>query len=167
MDFKTKTALCIARLYNSSACVFWLAQTPIERTQLEDGYWCRRSWRLCFLVEYLAFELCQAFPGHLCHPELAAAAPSTVTTPELSRMGNPPGLWIVSRGMCCCWNSPAGSCPHTTPRDAPRALQDRTLQVLFQKQSTKGIAQQTCAHDKRKIASPLLSLNGILTWLFP
>lgn len=32
------------------------------------------SWRLCFLVEYLAFELGQAFPGHLSHPELAAAA---------------------------------------------------------------------------------------------
>lgn len=32
------------------------------------------SWRLCFLVEYLAFELGQALPGHLSHPELAAAA---------------------------------------------------------------------------------------------
>lgn len=211
MDFKTKTALCIARLYNSSACVFWLAQTPTERTQqLKDGYWCRTSWRLCFLVEYLAFELGQAFPGHLCHPELAAAAvpavrsscghsrkvlPAGGTTLEqlLQRrelsgtMGNPPGLWIVSRGMCCLLelSSPAagsgaqggpglqplglggttqgragqdttGSCPCTTPGDAPRVLQHRTLQVLFQKQSTKGIAQQTCAHDKRKL-HPLCS----------
>lgn len=75
------------------------------------------NWRLCFLVEYLAFELGQAFPGHLSHPELAAAAvpaefqlwawqegaPSwrhhlgaaaaAPGTPELCRtMGNPPGL---------------------------------------------------------------------------
>lgn len=49
MDFKTKTALCIARLYNSSACVFWLAQTPTERTQqTEDGYWCRNKLEVVF-----------------------------------------------------------------------------------------------------------------------
>lgn len=57
----------------------------------------------------------------------------------------------------------AGCCPRST-RDAPRALQHRTVQAVLQ--STKGIAQQTCAHEKRKIASPLLSLNRILTWCF-
>lgn len=50
MDFKTKTALCIARLYNSSACVFWLAQTPTERTQWTNvwSYWCRNKLEVVF-----------------------------------------------------------------------------------------------------------------------
>lgn len=48
MDFKTKTALCIARLYSSSACVFWLAQTTTERAQLKDAYWCRNKLEVVF-----------------------------------------------------------------------------------------------------------------------
>lgn len=48
MDFKTKTVLCIARLYSSSACVFWLVQPPTERTQLNDGYWCRNKLEVVF-----------------------------------------------------------------------------------------------------------------------
>lgn len=119
------------------------------------------SW-LCFLVEYLAFELGQAFPGHLSHPELAAASriPAVGTAGRCSQleappwssccssrlcrtMGNPPGLWTVSRGTCwllklpspaagsgsgepwpaapgerghCQGRTRAGCCPHATQR---------------------------------------------------
>lgn len=218
MDFKTKTALCIARLYNSSACVFWLAQTPTERAQWTNvwSYWCRNKLEVVFSCRVPCLWAWSGIPrtpfppgaGSCCsaraefqlwagqegapswrhHLGAAAAAPGSgsVGTPELSRtMGNPPGLGIVSRWMCWLLLSPVlqqiwdegspglqprgrttlGCCPHTS-EEAPRGPQDRALQVELQKQSTKGITQQTCAHDKRKTASPLLSLSGILTWYF-
>lgn len=207
MDFKTKTALCIARLYNSSACVFWLAQTPKKELN---------NWKMVtgvvhkevvFSLEYLAFELGQAFPGHLSHPELAAAAlpaassscghswkvlPAGGTTLEQLLHAAPGSAeqWEILRGCelspgeCAACSGAQGSpglalaegalpragqqpgaalAPH---RAAPRAPQDRTWQAQLPKQSAKGIAQQTCAYDKRKIESPLLSLNRILTWCF-
>lgn len=207
MDFKTKTALCIARLYNSSACVFWLAQTQKEELnnwKMVTGVETSHTRRLCFLVEYAAFELGQALPGHLSQAELAAAAlpaaSSAVGTAgrcsqlEAAAPGSA-GQWEILQGCelapgecapagtpqswagsgvrgALAWPWVRGHCqgrtqPGAAPaahRDAPRVLQHRTLQAVLQ--STKGIAQQTCAHEKRKIASPLLSLNRILTWCF-
>lgn len=82
-------------------------------------------------------------------------------------------IWLRGALACSPWGEGAlpgqdksWVLPSHHTEEAPRALQDRTLQVLLQKQRTKGTAQQTCAHDKRKIASPLLSLNEILTWCF-
>lgn len=115
--------------------------------------------------------------------QLEAPPWSSCCSSRLCRtMGNPPGecaaCWNPTvLGRLWCQGSPglalgegalpgrtrAGCCPRTL-RDAPRALQHRAVQAGLQ--STKGIAQQTCAREKRKIASPLLSLNRILTWCF-
>lgn len=139
---------------------------------------------MCFLVEYPAFELGQAFPGHLAQagrcsqleapPRAAAAAPGSAGPWESSRAGSwlqgnvqpagTPQAWAGSgvrgalawprvRGHCqvlrCTkgWFSSTGQC--RLDSRVPRVLHSRLVLM-----------------KERNIASPLLSLNRILTWCF-
>lgn len=212
MDFKTKTALCIARLYNSSACVFWLAQTPTERTQQTERWLLvqEQAGGCVFLQSTLPLSLVKhsqdTFPSQswqllLCHQWVPAVrtagrcsqleAPpwnsccrtlwelqnsaeqwETLQGCELSpgecelTADTPPALQqdLVISGALACSPRGEGHRPgkdnsrvlHSHTEDAPRILQDRTLQVLLQKQSTKGITQ-TCAHVIKGKLHPLCS----------
>lgn len=132
---------------------------------------------MCFLVEYPAFELGQACPGHLSQagrcsqleapPRAAAAAPGSAGQWECSRAGRwlqgnvqpagTPQAWAGSgvRGALA-WPRARGHCQvlpwqHTEMHQG-LVLQHRTVQAGLQ--STTGIAQQTCAHEKKEHCIP-------------
>lgn len=107
MDFKTKTALCIARLYNSSACVFWLAQTPTERTQQTERWLLvqEQAGGCVFLQSTLPLSLVKhsqdTFPSQswqllLCHQWV----PAVGTAGRCSQLEAPLWTSCCSTGLC-------------------------------------------------------------------